>query len=223
MILRVRIPPCLLISVAALALLATVGPASASPFAPPAWWSRLSQDERVTNARNRIAILSHQLAQRSTRYAQETSPVVAGAALAGSIRASHALAKRHGTERPPEDLARQLRPYFATGLVDRVRWTSAGRRLQLSTVLGGWYLDEGAVTLDDVVVFSEPKTAQNLWLWAHELTHVEQYRRLGLDGFAARYATHAAELEREADAKAWRIVRDIRTRRASSPSTATGL
>lgn len=122
----------------------------------------------------------------------------------------------------PAEVARQLGSYFEPGLVAKVRWTSAGRRLQLSSVLGGWYLDEGAVTLDDVVVFSEPKTAQNLWLWAHELTHVEQYKRLGVDGFAVRYATHAAELEREADAKAWRVVREIRARRAAGPNMATG-
>lgn len=50
-----------------------------------------------------------------------------------------------------------------------------------------------AVTLNTVIVFGSPDYAlfpsrDNLERWRHELAHVEQYQREGIDGFAAWYA-----------------------------------
>jgi hypothetical protein len=49
-----------------------------------------------------------------------------------------------------------------------------------------------AITLNTVIVFRVPDEAlvpnrDNLEQWRHELTHVEQYQREGIDGFAAWY------------------------------------
>jgi hypothetical protein len=59
-----------------------------------------------------------------------------------------------------------------------------------------------AVTVGDVIFFRDPRRAEDALLWAHELTHVEQYRRLGVEAFATRYLQQAWVLEQEAIAKA---------------------
>ena len=38
----------------------------------------------------------------------------------------------------------------------------------------------------------------DLKTWAHELTHVMQYQRWGVEGFAERYVRDSAEVEQEA-------------------------
>lgn len=86
----------------------------------------------------------------------------------------------------------------------------AGRRIALGSILASWYFDEAAVTLDDVLVFSSESASQNVWLWAHELGHVEQYRRLGIEGFAARYVSDWRRLESEATRRADRATAEIR-------------
>ena len=47
-------------------------------------------------------------------------------------------------------------------------------------------------------------------MWAHELAHVEQYRRMGVDGFAAAYITDWRAIEREATRRADRVTAAIR-------------
>ncbi len=61
------------------------------------------------------------------------------------------------------------------------------------------YGDAIALTLGEVVLFKSERLAQSdLQLWAHELTHLMQYQRWGIDGFAERYARDSAAVEREA-------------------------
>jgi hypothetical protein len=58
------------------------------------------------------------------------------------------------------------------------------------------YGDVNAVTLIDVIVFaSEADAYNNPALWAHELTHVKQYRDWGLHSFAISYARNASDVE----------------------------
>jgi hypothetical protein len=59
-----------------------------------------------------------------------------------------------------------------------------------------------AVTLIDVIIFRDEQQAADPLLWAHELTHVEQYDRLGVEAFAAQYLQQAWVLEQEARARA---------------------
>jgi hypothetical protein len=66
-----------------------------------------------------------------------------------------------------------------------------------------------AVTLIDVVVFRGPSEADDLSIWAHELTHVDQYRSWGVHSFAVQYARNWRSVENPAYAKgdgfwAWR-------------------
>lgn len=144
---------------------------------------------------------------------------VAGAArsaIASSIRFSRAQALVGGAEPAPSDIRRELAPYFGEDLLDEVRWTLADNRLSLGSVLASWYFDEAAVTLQDVLVFSSPEASRNLWLWAHEMAHVEQYRRWGVNGFSTRYAADWAGVEREANRRADEVIADIRLQREAT-------
>ena len=56
-----------------------------------------------------------------------------------------------------------------------------------------------AITLGDVILFKSERLAEtDLKVWAHELTHVMQYERWGVDGFADRYVRDSAAVEQEA-------------------------
>jgi len=55
-----------------------------------------------------------------------------------------------------------------------------------------------AVTLIDVVVFRDQAGAADPSLWAHELAHVDQYRRWGVISFAVRYTRNTNQVEDEA-------------------------
>jgi hypothetical protein len=58
-----------------------------------------------------------------------------------------------------------------------------------------------AVTLIDVIVFRGPSEANDLSLWAHELTHVGQYAAWGVHSFAVQYARNWRSVEDPAYAK----------------------
>lgn len=171
--------------------------------------------------RGRLSAVLEQAAQGSSLawghaygYVTGTAPQAAAPAIAASIRYSRAEALNAGAKPPPADVRRELEPYFSDDLLDDVRWTLAGQRLSLGSVLASWYFDEAAVTLQDVLVFSSPDASRNLWLWAHELAHVEQYRRWGVDGFSRRYAADWAAVERAANRRADQVIAEIRRRRA---------
>jgi len=55
-----------------------------------------------------------------------------------------------------------------------------------------------AITFEDAIVFRDAWAANDPVLWSHELTHVMQYRRLGVEGFAALYPVAFDQLEQEA-------------------------
>lgn len=83
-------------------------------------------------------------------------------------------------------------------------------RIDLGTLLTEQYMHEGAVTLNRQVVFSSERLARNVWIWAHELAHVEQYRRMGVSRFAAAYITDWQAIEREATDRANKVTAAIR-------------
>lgn len=144
---------------------------------------------------------------------REHGAVAASAALAAAIRFSRDLDGSAGTEPVPPEVREALRPYFPAESLDRVRWTVAGRRASLGAVLAGWSHYNGAVTFDNVVVFTNRRAAHLPGLWAHEMTHVRQYEALGLDTFARCYALDWERLEAEARANAAYVTADRATLR----------
>jgi hypothetical protein len=77
--------------------------------------------------------------------------------------------------------------------------------------------DAAAIALIDVVMFRNERDAQNNpKLWAHELTHIQQYQRWGVLDFAKRYVKDHGGVEAEADANAERFASWYSRRQISS-------
>lgn len=138
-------------------------------------------------------------------------PVEVAPALAATIRLTRDRAYSSGVRPMPEDVKRALAPYFPSAVLAQVRWRPPMPRPSMSGMLVHWYFREGAVTVHDVVLFSDERLANDPAFWAHELTHVEQYRRYGVDGFARRYVSGWEKLEAEARAKSKRVRSALRT------------
>lgn len=132
-----------------------------------------------------------------------------GTALALAIRLGRAEAARSGLEPVPRELKRAFRKHYPDEVLDKARWTVAKPDSRLGRVLARWPVQEGAVTLGDVIVFKTRSAARNRRLFAHELVHVDQYRKLGITRFARRYAADPGPLEEEARAKARKVVRRL--------------
>lgn len=195
--------------IAALSVTACSGEPASVHLRPPAEW-RASIEQTARQAAGEARGVSQEALRRS--------PAITGPALAQAIRFSRAQALTQAPAPMPDRIRTALAPYFSDDILDGARWTTAGQDLGLGSILARWYYEEGAVTLQDVIVFSDAAVARNVWLWAHELAHMEQYRRLGTQGFAARYAGDWRALEAEANRRAFAITADIRARRAARPS-----
>jgi hypothetical protein len=123
---------------------------------------------------------------------------------------SLAVVIRHGRERAypsghpmPKEIRATLAPFFARAVLERVRYVTARDAAAAGTV-SEVLVSTGvveALTLGDVIVFRDAQSASDPLLWAHELVHVEQYCRLGVEAFAAQYLEQAWVLENEAIAK----------------------
>jgi len=130
---------------------------------------------------------------------------IAASLLAQLIVAARKDALAAGARPVSAGVARQLSGWFPPELMQAVRWSVGGNQLSLPG-LALQYGDATAITLIDVVLFRrEADAQQDAKLWAHELTHVGQYRRWGVEGFAARYVADSGALEREASDNADRF------------------
>ena len=132
-----------------------------------------------------------------------------GTALAVAIRLGRAEAARSGTKPVPDKLKRLFRKHYPDAVLDEARWVVAKPGSRLGRVLARWPVKEGAVTLDNVIVFKTQGASKNRRLFAHELAHVEQYRELGIGEFARRYAADPDPIEKEATDKARRVMRRL--------------
>lgn len=143
-------------------------------------------------------------------------PTAVAPALATTIRLTRDRAWASGVRPAPANVIKALAPYFSPGLLTQVRWRTPMPQPSMSGLLVHWYFREGAVTLSDVVLFSDSGLAQDPGFWAHELTHVEQYRRYGVDGFARRYVNDWESLEREATQRANKVRAEMRRHPATA-------
>jgi len=135
--------------------------------------------------------------------------------LASSIRFSRGQALNQGVEPIPPHIRAQLAPYFPQSILDKARWTTVNGRISIDTLLAQVFNQTGAVTLDDIIVFSSSGLAKgtassNVELWAHELTHVMQYQNMGVETFAFNYIANSSGIEGQASANASAIMRAVR-------------
>ncbi|WP_116968608.1 DUF4157 domain-containing protein [Blastomonas sp. UPD001] len=145
---------------------------------------------------------SQQLVRRSARL---TAPV-----LARAIRHGESQAARAGAKPIPADMQKLLAPHFRPETLSATRWTVGTGRVDLGAIVTEQFMDEGAIALNRQVVFSSARLTENVWMWAHELAHVEQYRRMGIDRFAAAYIADWRVIEREATRRADQVTAAIR-------------
>jgi hypothetical protein len=104
-----------------------------------------------------------------------------------------------GVRPVPAVVYRSLLGYFPSALLQKCRFAAGRSRALSMPALAFSYGDATAITLGDVVLFKSERVAQDdLKVWAHELTHVMQYQRWGVDGFADRYVRDSAAVEQEA-------------------------
>ncbi|WP_025897715.1 eCIS core domain-containing protein [Sneathiella glossodoripedis] len=110
---------------------------------------------------------------------------------------------RSGGVRPiPEHIREKLKRFFEPELLNLVRFRVGFVPLSL---IGSWQLfseQASAMTFGNVIVFKDSTVERDVCLWAHEIEHVKQYNKLGIDGFAQRYLYEAGTLERPGEAQA---------------------
>lgn len=121
---------------------------------------------------------------------------LAGNALAYAIREAKESARKVCVP-IPATVQRTLTPFFPSDLFQGVCWAIVGNGFTLDSYA---IHDAGmaAITLEDVVVFRSNQDGFDPVLWSHELTHVQQYRSLGVEGFAALYSVAWDALEQQA-------------------------
>jgi hypothetical protein len=127
--------------------------------------------------------------------------------LAGLIHSAREAAIANGVKPVPPQIHRALLGYFPDAILRKVRFTSGHADAITIPGLAMSYGHIDAVTLADVILFRDDRAAQtDAKLWAHELTHVMQYERWGIDGFAMRYLQDYDAIEQEARDNADRYV-----------------
>jgi Domain of unknown function (DUF4157) len=123
----------------------------------------------------------------------------AGSALGALIHEARQQAIADGVRPVPPGVYRSLLGYFPAALLQKCRYAVGNSRALTLPALAFAYGDATAITLGDVVLFKNERIAEgDLKTWAHELTHVMQYQRWGIEGFAERYVRDSAAVEREA-------------------------
>lgn len=127
--------------------------------------------------------------------------------LAELIQSSREAAIANGVRPMPPQVHRALLGYFPDAMLRKVRYASGHADAITIPGLAMSYGHIDAVTLVDVMLFRDDEAARSdAKLWAHELTHVMQYERWGVEGFAMRYLQDANAVEQEARTNADRFV-----------------
>ncbi len=121
----------------------------------------------------------------------------ASRALTNGIKTAREETIKAGVAPIPDAIRRNLATIFPAEMLDRVRYR-VGRDGTIG-MQAFQYGEVQAMTLIDIVVFrSDQDALGNDGLWAHELTHVRQYDRWGVDEFARRYVRDHKAVEDEA-------------------------
>jgi hypothetical protein len=126
---------------------------------------------------------------------------VPGAVLATEIRRSRNQL-RFGARPIPKEIAARLAPYFPPDIINNTTWNDYDPNRITFDKATFETTDKLAITIDDVIVFRNRPQAENPneWrLWAHELTHVAQYKHMGVEGFATAYILDWTRLEEQAE------------------------
>jgi len=209
-----RTMPSFLPLSAALAALLVPLPMAATPAADGTLRGTDDLAAIFATIRSRIAEAQpHYQATRDEllRNLADATNQIAGEALAQWIIASRGDVLRGGVQPIPAAIRERLAGHFPAALLDRVRYRiGIGNDLALPS--RAFRANAAAITLDEVIAFRTGDATADVHLWAHELTHVQQYQRWGVRGFAQRYTLDHDGVEREAEANATRILTALAAR-----------
>jgi hypothetical protein len=111
----------------------------------------------------------------------------------------------------PAEIRRELAPFFSATLLKKVRYSTEWQNVTAEGALYSLLLATGAeaVTLGEVIIFRDSHYAADPVLWAHELTHVEQYQQRGVTAFATKYLQQGWQMEEEAKERARKIQQQL--------------
>ena len=128
-------------------------------------------------------------------------------ALTHLIETTRQQAIAEGVRPIPAAVYRSLLGYFPPILLRKTRFAGDRPDALTSPALVFPVGDAPAVTLGEIVLFKTERLAQSdLKLWAHELTHVMQYQRWGIDGFADHCLQDCSAVRQEANDNADRFM-----------------
>ncbi len=111
----------------------------------------------------------------------------------------------------PEDVKKATAGEYAEELA-RSRYVVSALAIKLISAIDQFQgtslrSDQHAMTVDDLIIFSSTPSISDIWMWAHELHHVRQYRALGsIDAFAVAYMGDCEAIEKAADDRANRTL-----------------
>lgn len=164
------------------------------------------------------------LEEGATKVVNESLVQAGAPALQELIARSRDDALRQGVRPIPPAIRQNLAGFIPDHVLDAARYRVQGGgdlTLQVNSIRYG---EAQAITLDYVIVFKFDNDAlYNPSLWAHELTHVIQYRRWGLRDFSIRYLRDYNSVEREAYEAETRYAAWVAQRNSADlASTSTG-
>jgi len=133
---------------------------------------------------------------------------VTAAPLAGAIRAARE--KHLARAKPiPQDVKQELNGFFSTAILNRAKYTVGKVDITLPNFIGNgakFMGNDYAVVVDDIIVFNDtpPSFSESPFWWTHEVAHIDQYHRWGVESFAFRYIRDlGSSIEAEADQRAY--------------------
>jgi hypothetical protein len=135
----------------------------------------------------------------TSRTALEAAQNIAAASLAQALVVSRDAAWAAGTQPMPPHIRDALLAWYPAELLDSIEYRTGIAEDPTLQSLSMRYGEATAIALIDTIVFADARDADtNIALWAHEVKHVEQFRRWGLMGFAQAYVRDHQAVEDEA-------------------------
>ncbi|TIX70162.1 MAG: DUF4157 domain-containing protein [Mesorhizobium sp.] len=117
----------------------------------------------------------------------KTSEILLGRPLRDLILLSRSMANNERVYPMPSQIRKRLKLFFPSETLRSVRYrVGTNIPVNLQKIALDWNNNK-AITLGNVIVFANESAARNLCTWAHEVEHVLQYEKLGIDQFAERY------------------------------------
>jgi hypothetical protein len=126
----------------------------------------------------------------------KTTQIVSAKVYEAAIHESIKSARATTLKSIPSSIESQLKGYFKPELLDRVRYTTRWSDWASVQKYALEWNGMAAITFDYIIVFKQEDDAnENVRLWAHELEHVKQYQKFGIDGFAQMYMHKESTME----------------------------